>query len=389
MIERRYFEIVTQKLANFSAVGILGPRQIGKTTLALAIAQHRSSIYLDLENYQDLAKLSDPLSYLLSHADKLIILDEIQRKPDLFMTLRSIIDKNRREGKKFGQFLILGSASLDLLRQSSESLAGRIDYVEINPLTVLETYGNSNNFNKLWLRGGFPDSFISASDNASLSWRLAFIKTYLERDIPQFGPRIPSTTLYRMWTMLAHLHGSTLNASKISASLDISGQTVKRYIDLLADLFLVNKLLPFSSNLGKRMVKSPKIYVRDSGILHALLNISNFEALLSHPNLGASWEGFVIDNLTSFLPTGSEYFYYRTARGAEIDLIIKLPSNKLYAIEIKKSIAPKIGRGFYEACEDINPTHMYVIYDGQEKYQLKKGVFAISLNDLMSELLEA
>jgi uncharacterized protein len=386
MIKRKYLSIVENKLAEFSAVGLLGPRQIGKTTLALTLAKNRPSVYLDLENYQDLAKLDDPIPYLSSHRDKLIILDEVQRKPDLFMVLRGLIDEGRRTGHRYGQFLILGSASLDLLRQSSESLAGRILYVEMSPLSVLEITENQTEITKLWLRGGFPDSYLASSDRASIEWRLAFIKTYLERDVPQFGLRIPATTLHRMWMMLAHLQGSPLNSSKIASSLDISGQTVSRYIDLLSDLFLINRLKPYSNNARKRLVKSPKIYVRDSGILHALLNLETYDSLLGHPIVGASWEGFVIDNLISFLPVGSEYYYYRTARGAEIDLIIKLPTKRLLAIEIKKSSSPRLERGFHEACNDIKPTDRYVVYSGTEKYQIKEGIYAIGLAELMNEI---
>ena len=387
MINRNYLAIVKEKLSNFSAVGLLGSRQIGKTTLAQTIADERSSLYIDLENHQDLAKLENPVSYLESHADKLIILDEIQRKPDLFQALRGLIDKNRRTGNRYGQFLILGSASLDLLHQSSESLAGRIVYVEMNPISAIEIPHTRTEYHNLWLRGGFPDSLLANSENASMEWRLAFIKTYLERDIPQFGPRIPAETLRRLWTMIAHLQGTPLNSAKLAGNLGVSGQTIARYIDLLTDLFLVRRLTPWHGIAGKRLVRSPKVYVRDSGILHALLNISNRENLLSHPVVGASWEGFAIDNLLSFLPIGAETYFYRTARGAEIDLIIKLPDNRIIAIEIKHSSSPKLERGFHEACLDINPTHKYVVYDGTEKYPMHKDTFAISLPELIQEIL--
>lgn len=387
MIDRVYLDIVESKLNSFSAVGLLGPRQIGKTTLAQSISERRRSVYLDLENPHDLAKLEDAVSYLGLHSDKLIILDEIQRKPDLFLALRGLIDKGRREGHKFGQFLILGSASLDLLRQSSESLAGRIVYVEMSPLSVVEISDDMSNLNKLWLRGGFPDSFLAASDMSSMEWRQSFIKTYLERDVPQFGPRIPSETLRRLWTMLAHSQGTPLNSSKIAGSLGIGGQTVTRYIDLLTDLFLVNKLSPWHENVGKRLVKSPKVYVRDCGILHALLNIPSLESLLGHPVAGASWEGFVIDNIASFLPIGSESFYFRTARGAEIDLVLRLSDGRVIAIEIKRSLAPKVERGFHEAVKDINPTHCFVVYPGSEKFRLTGDIWAVSLADMVREVM--
>jgi len=386
MIDRLYQDIVTSKLGTFSAVGLLGPRQIGKTTLAHSISKRTPSIYLDLENPQDIAKLEDPVAYLGLHSDKLIILDEIQRKPDLFMALRGLIDKRRRDGNKFGQFLILGSASLDLLRQSSESLAGRITYVEMSPVSVVEIPDDVSQKNRLWLRGGFPDSLMAATDKSSMEWRQSFIKTYLERDVPQFGPRIPSETLRRLWTMLAHSQATPLNSSRLAASLGISGQTVARYIDLLTDLSLVNKLNPWHENVGKRLVKSPKVYVRDSGILHGLLNINSFDNLLGHPIAGASWEGFVIDNLSSFLPTGSEGYYYRTARGAEIDLVLRLVDGRVLAIEIKRSLAPKVERGFHEAVKDINPSHRFVVYPGNEKFPLSNDTWAISLVDLMKEV---
>lgn len=386
MIERKYLHIVEEKLKQFAAVGLLGARQIGKTTLAEEIATRQPSVYLDLENYQDLAKLEDPIPYFESQEGKLIILDEIQQKPEIFKTLRGLIDKGRRKGQKYGQFLVLGSSSIDLLRQSSESLAGRIAYIHMSPLSALEISTKRSDQQNLWLCGGFPDSFLAPSIEASMGWRKEFIKTYLERDIPQFGPRIPAETLRRLWTMLAHCQGVPLNAAKIAANLSLSGQTISRYIDLLVDLFLVRRLTPWHSNVGKRLIRSPKTYVRDSGVLHALLNIQALDDLLSHPIVGASWEGYVIDNLLSFLPVGSEPYYYRTARGAEVDLVLKLPDKRILAIEIKRSSAPKIKPGFFEACKDINPTHRYVVYDGEERFSLGRDVYAISLLHLMKEI---
>lgn len=386
MIRRFALPIVEEKLKHFSAVGLLGARQIGKTTLAQDIAATRPSVYLDLENYQDLAKLDDPISYFEFNQNKLIILDEIQKKPEIFMTLRGVIDKNRRSGHKTGQFLILGSASLDLLKQSSESLAGRITYVEMTPLTVIEAATDRESLHKLWLYGGFPDSFLAPTDEVSMEWRQAFIKTYLERDISQFAPRIPAETLRRLWTMLAHYQSSPLNASTLGANLGLSGQTIARYIDLLADLFLIRRLMPWHSNVSKRLVKSPKVYVRDSGILHALLNIPTMDALLSHPILGASWEGFVIDNILSFLPINAQAYFYRTARGAEIDLLLDLNDGRLIAIEIKRSHSPHARHGFYEATKDVGATHSYIVYDGEEAFPLKNGVIATSLSDLIKEL---
>jgi len=386
MINRKYLQIIEEKLQHFPVVGLLGARQIGKTTLAQILAASRPALYLDLENYQDLAKLTDPISYFELHADKLIILDEVQRKPELFTTLRSLVDKGRHTGRKHGQFLVLGSASCELLHQSAESLAGRIIYVEMNPISAVEIDNTKKHYalHNLWLRGGFPESLLAKSENLSMEWRQAFIKTYLERDIPQLAPRLPATTLRRLWTMLAHLQGTQLNTSRIAGSLGVSGQTVTRYIDLLADLFLVRRLMPWHNNTGKRLIRSPKIYVRDSGILHALLNVNSIESLLSHPVAGTSWEGFVIDNLLSFLPVGAECYFYGTARGAEIDLIIKQPTGALLAIEIKRALIPKVGKGFHEVCQDLNPTQRYVVYDGNERFPLGNGIETIDLPGLMA-----
>ncbi len=386
MIKRKCLQLVENKIKHFPAVALLGPRQVGKTTLARQIAKTRPSLYLDLENYQDLAKLEDPISYLKLHTDKLIILDEVQRVPNIFTVLRVLIDEGRQRGRPNGQFLLLGSASLDLLKQSAESLAGRISYVEMGPIAANEFVHDADELNTLWLRGGFPDSLLADSNQLSMEWRLAFIKTYLERDIPLFGPRIPAETLRRLWMMLAHSQGTLLNASKLAASLSVSGQTISRYTDLLSDLFLIRRLMPWHNNTGKRLVRSPKIYIRDSGLLHALLRINTLEDLLGHPVVGSSWEGFVIDNLLSFLPEGSESYFYRTARGAEIDLIIKHPDGRTLAIEIKRTSSPKLQRGFYESCNELNITHRYVVYEGIEKIPLGENILAIGLTDLMNEI---
>lgn len=386
-VPRKYQKIIEENLQNFPVVGLLGARQIGKTTLAQMIGANRPSLYLDLENYRDVAKLEDPLAYFELHADKLVILDEVQHKPELFAVLRGLVDKRRGAGHKYGQFLVLGSASQDLLRQSSESLAGRIVYIEMGPITVSEINNDRKSLQNLWLRGGFPDSLLAKSETISMAWRQAFIKTYLTRDIPEhISPRFPEETLHRLWTMLAHLHGTQLNLSKVAANLGISGQAVARYIDLLVDLFLVRRVKPWHNNAGKRLVRSPKIYVRDSGILHALLNINNLDDLFGHPIIGASWEGFIMDNLLSFLPVGSEYYFYGTARGAEVDLVIKHPRGHLLAIEIKRALTPKMNRGFYEVCKDINPSKRYVVYDGDEKFPLGDDIYAISLLELMQEI---
>ncbi|MBI2295915.1 MAG: ATP-binding protein [Betaproteobacteria bacterium] len=374
----------TGMLRRHAAVGLLGPRQAGKTTLALEIAAGRSNVYLDLESESDRAKLADAGHYLGRHEDRLVILDEIQRAPGLFQTLRGLIDAGRRRGRRTGRFLILGSASLDLLQQSAESLAGRIAYVELAPFDALEVRGGRRE--RLWLRGGFPDSFLARTDAASLEWRQAFIRTYLERDVPQLGPRIPAETLRRFWTMLAHAQGGTLNAARLASGLGISGQSVVRYLDLLADLLLVRRLAPWTANVGKRLVRSPKVYVRDSGIAHALLGIGDLDTLLGHPVAGPSWEGFAIENLVAAAPPGTQAGFYRTAGGAEADLVLALAPARLWAIEIKRSLAPKPERGFREACADLGARKRLIVYPGEERFSVGPGMEAIGLTELMHEL---
>lgn len=385
MIERFIIDSLVRALQRRPAVTLLGPRQVGKTTLALEIAGEQESIYLDLERPSDMARLSDPDFYFAEHSDKLIILDEVQRMPDLFQTLRSRIDINRREGRKAGQFLLLGSASNELLNQSSESLAGRIAYMELSPFNLLEV--GKDKLNDLWVHGGFPDAFIPASlDSAdSLDWRLDFIRTYLERDIPALGMRIPAETLRRFWTMLAHNQGQLFNASQIGSALGVKGQTASRYLDLLVDLLLVRRLQPWHANVGKRLVKSPKVYIRDSGLTHALLGLENLDALLGHPVAGASWEGFVIENLLAVAPQGAQAHFYRTSAGAEIDLVLEF-GNELWAIEIRRTTAPTLSKGFYNACEDIEPTAKWVVYAGEDTYPLKEDITVISLPELMTKL---
>lgn len=380
---------IAQLLEEFPAVAVLGPRQVGKTTLAeiIAAAISPDPIYLDLESPTDQAKLREPEAYFELHKGQLIILDEIQRVPELFAILRGIIDRRRRQGYKTGQFLILGSASLELLKQASESLAGRIAYKELPGLMATEIIDQkAGDQNQLWLRGGFPDSFLARTDQASLRWRLNFISTYLERDVPQFGPRIPASTLRLLWTMLAHNQGGQLNIAQLGANLGISIPTTKRYIELLEDLLLIRHLRPWYGNIGKRLVKAPKVYIRDSGITHALLNLTDMDDLLGHPVVGASWEGFVVENLLACLPVGVTPWFYRTSAGAEIDLVIECNPQQKYAIEIKRSMAPVLSKGFYLGCEDIGATKRFLVYPGKERYPMAKDVTAISLVDMMQEL---
>lgn len=385
---------IEQSLRHFPAVALMGPRQVGKTTLALSLAESRNqqAVYLDLELPSDRAKLSDPELYLAQHEDKLVILDEIHRVPGIFQTLRSLIDRRRRGHKRNGHFLLLGSASIDLLQQSSESLAGRIVYEELPPLSAAEvTAGLSQKdsasaFNRLWVRGGFPDSFTAADDAASFAWRTAFIQTYLERDVPELGPRIPAETLKRFWQMLAHNQGQMLNGAQIAASLGVSGTTVGRYLDIMVDLLLVRRLQPWTSNVRKRLVKSPKVYVRDTGLLHALLGIRDGEELLGHPVSGFSWEGLLIENILDTLPSSARASFYRTAVGAEIDLVVEFNAKERWAIEVKRSLSdPSPSKGFYIGCDDIKATRRIVLYPGEETFKLNAKVEVMSLRSLMVE----
>lgn len=371
-------------LTRHPVVGLLGPRQVGKTTLALTVGETRPSIYLDLESPSDLAKLAEPELFLRRHEGKLVILDEIQRVPGLFQVLRGLTDQGRRSGKSNGRFLVLGSAGIDMLRQSSESLAGRIAYTELPPLLLEET--GAKTADTLWLRGGFPSSFTAPDDTASLEWRRNFIRTYLERDIPQLGPRIPAETLRRLWIMLAHDQGGMTNSSRLAAALGVSGQTVGRYIDLLCDLLLVRRLTPWASNAGKRMVKNPKVYVRDSGLVHALLGIATLDDLLAHPVAGMSWEGWVIENLIAAAPAGTEFFCYRTSAGAEIDLVLELRPGKRWVFECKRSLTPTPARGFHEGCKDLKPERKLVIYPGAENFPLGQDVECVPLMEAVRAL---
>ncbi len=388
MVKRWLTNKLKETIRRFPAVALLGPRQVGKTTLALALGKARKSIYLDLEAPDDLVKLQDPLSFLRRHSDKLVILDEIQRAPDLFMTLRGLIDKNRRGNKQGEQFLLLGSASMDLLRQSSESLAGRISYMELGGFNILEApHTKQSDLHKLWLRGGFPNSYLASSDTDSMEWLEMLLRTYLERDVPQMGFRVPASRLRRLWTMLAHLQGETLNFLKLGGNLEVDGKTIRHYLDILVDLLLVRRLHPWYGNVKKRLVKSPRFYVRDSGILHRLLGISDYDDLLSNPVLGKSWEGFVIDNILSVLPNHIEPYYYRTAAGAEIDLVLKLSGRELWAIEIKHGLVPQIRPGFHQGAKDINATRKFVIYGGDDEFPIKTDTTVISLPGLMGRLV--
>jgi hypothetical protein len=370
-------------LRDFPAVAILGPRQCGKTTLALEIAKEAEpSIYLDLERPSDARKLTDPELYFRQHKDRLVCLDEIQRHPDLFPLLRGVIDEHRRNGR----FLVLGSASRDLIRQSSETLAGRIAYLELTPFLLPEVAGRPPAGRSvemsLWLRGGFPDSYLARNAAASLEWRENFIRTFLERDIPQLGFTIPAETLRRLWRMLAHSHGQQLNSSRLGEAIGVSHTTVRSYLDLLSQTFMIRLLPPQHANLKKRLVKSPKVYIRDSGILHALLEIEDQEGLLGHPVYGVSREGFVIENIISQLDRWTPSFFKTTA-GAEIDLVLTRGQRRI-AVECKASSAPEVKRGFWNALKDLGIKEAWVIAPVTESYPIEKNVFVAGLGEFLS-----
>ena len=382
MIPRLLRARVEERLRSFPAVALLGPRQVGKTTLARAIAG--DGLYLDLENPHDRERLSDARGYLGARRGRTVVLDEIHRAPGLFQVLRGVIDERVRGGEPAGQFLLLGSASIDLLRQSGESLAGRIAYEELGPLDVREL--DEGDVERLWIRGGFPRAFLAPTDADSAVWRENFARTYLERDIPALGPRAPAETLRRFWTMLAHAQGGLWNAAALARSLAVDGKTVARYVDLLSDLLLVRRLAPFHGNVRKRLVKAPRVYIRDSGLVHALLRLDDAEAVLGHPVAGASWEGFAIETLVRAAPARARPAFYRAASGAEIDLLLDLPGGRLWAVEIKRGLAPAVGRGFRAALDDLGPERAFLVHGGAERYPKGGGVEAIGLRALADEL---
>ena len=385
MIPRIAFPAVATALDRQAAVGLIGPRQVGKTTLALEIAATRKALYLDLQSSTDRAKLSDPNLFLRQFEDRLVVLDEIHRTPQLFGDLRGLIDRGRRRGRRTGRFLILGSASIDLLRQSSESLAGRIEFVRLNPVNLVEIEHEPPPLLSLWVRGGVPDSLLAVTDVDSTAFRRNFIQTYLHRDIADLaGVRLPAETIERLWRMLAHSQGSLLNSSKLAGSLGVSSSTVSRYVDLLVDLLLVRRLKPFRANVGKRLIKTPKVYVRDSGLVHTLLEIRDYNALAGHPVAGSSWEGFVIENLLGVAPPETQAGFYRTRAGAEVDLVLRLPGEKApWAIEIKLGLAPTPSRGLHHARKDLMPSRTWLVGSGNDRYPVGDGIEVIGLRELV------
>ncbi len=389
MINRHVHPAIEQLLSEQAAVALLGSRQVGKTTLARQIAKTRAAVYFDLEEPETTPLFENPRSMLSRYADKLVILDEIQRVPGLFESIRGLIDTYRQEGRGVGKFLLLGSASIDLLRQTSESLAGRVSYRELGPLNLLETIaaGIPKSEDRLWLRGGFPNAFLAKSDRSSMTWRRDFVRTYLERDIPSFDSRAPGETLRRFWTMLAHNQGGLLNAAGLAASLAVDTRTVNRYLDLLVDLLLIRRLQPWHGNIKKRLVRSPKIYLRDSGIVHCLLNLVSLDAVLGHPVAGMSWEGFVVENILTAAPEWVQPFFYRTARGAEIDLVLEFAPDQRWAIEIKRAATrPRPSAGFHIGSEDIKAKRRLVIYPGEHSFVQGDNVETMPLQVLMEQL---
>lgn len=380
-IPRFLYPQLLEGLQTFPVVGLIGPRQVGKTSMARELAAQlgTGAVMLDLERPSDLAKLAEPELFLEPLADRLVILDEVQLRPDLFGVLRALVDAQRRPGR----FLILGSAAPALIQQSSETLAGRIEYLELAPLTLAEVSQQSPEPGRetdLWCRGGFPDSYLARSDAQSMRWREAFVRSYLERDIPQLGIRVSAATLRRFWLMLAHYHGQLWNASTLAGSLGVSAPSVRHYLDILESTFMVRVLQPYSANLGKRLVKSPKVYLRDSGLLHTLLNLPSHDALLGHPVLGASWEGWVIEQILAQAPAGSRPSFFRTASGNEIDLLLELPGGQLCAIEIKHSASPKLGKGFVELLDALQLKSGFVIAPVSEAFPLSQRAMALPLS---------
>ncbi len=391
MIKRLLEDKLMKALDTMPVVALLGPRQVGKTTLSLLMADkmRKPTTYLDLESDSDFIKLSDAEAFLNRFDNQLVIIDEVQRKPDLFRILRGIVDRRKRTGERTGQFLLLGSASRDLLQQTSQTLAGRIRYLELTPFAVSEILDEEDkefDVEKLWLRGGFPDSYLAPTSEESWNWRMDFISTYMERDLPLMGVGILPAQLKRFWQMLAHYNGNQVNLSEMGRSLELSHTTIKNHLDVLTDFYMVRKLQPWSGNVKKRLVKSPKIFIRDSGILHALMNVHDMNSLLAHPKMGSSWEGFVIENILNLIDSRWTYSYYRTSTQVEIDLVLHTPDSEIWAIEIKRKSAPKLGRSFFEACKDMKATHKWLIYAGNERYPLQNDVEVIGLIAFLDEV---
>ncbi len=387
MINRKIASEIIESMQYFPAIGIIGPRQVGKTTLAKEIQKHLSkpSIYLDLELDEDLIRLQNAQAYLQTHQDKCIIIDEIQLMPRLFPLLRALIDQERVPAR----FLILGSAFPTIIRQSSETLAGRIAYHELAPLSLTEVSPFGISMKEHWFRGGFPNALLSPSDDMTKKWLRNFTNTFMEKDLKAMGYEISLPTMSKLYRMVAHVHGQIQNASTLSQALGVSNPTVTKYLDLMEGGFLISRLEPYFVNVGKRLVKSPKIYFRDSGLLHHLSTIPNFEALQGNQLIGASWEGYVIEQIRRALDDAWQFYYYRTVAGAETDLVLISPDGIMTCIEIKYSTAPTISKGFYQSMDDLKPTRQFVIVPSGSTYFFNEHLKVCSLQDFLEYELSA
>jgi len=383
MIKRKITDYILNSMEIFPVVSILGSRQVGKTTLAKDIKKilenkNKDTIYLDLELPSDLNIINNAELFFENNKEKTIIIDEIQVKPELYPIIRAHIDKKRRNGA----FILLGSSSSTLKKNTSESLAGRIIQHILNPFDFLETGDDKEKINRLWLRGGYPESFLAKNDSNSFLWRSAFLKTFFERDIPQFGINIPSQKLKQFWQMISHYHGQVWNASQIARSLGLSAPTIRNYMEIFEETFLVRRLSPYYVNLKKRITKSPKYFIIDSGMFHLTHNIEDLNSLLGFPMAGASWEGFVIEQIIRNLDNKTEYYYYRTQTGNEVDLVLK-ENDSITAIEVKLSMTPKLSKGLKISMDDLNAEKGFIIYPGEKRYSLSDKVEAISLKEFI------
>ena len=386
-IDRIAYKQLVQALSSQASVALIGPRQSGKTTLAHKFVENTDAVYVDLQRSSDRQMLVDPDQFFERNSERLVILDEIHTMPDIFSEMRGAIDRARMRDRRTGMFLLLGSASLDLLKRGSESLAGRISYVDLLPISIIEAAHANVSNTTLWLRGGFPDSLTAESDSSSFDWRNAFIRSYIERDIRIFSERMSSNLLEQLLHMIAYSQGSLLNITSLARALGVSTTTVRNYIEFLENLLIVRRLTPYHANVKKQLVKSPKIYIRDSGLVHALLGLSSEIDLLRHPVVGFSWEGFVIENLLASSPPGTRASFYRTAKGAEIDLLLHFRDGSLsWAVEIKRNIAAPVRKGFHVARDDINPTRSFVVHSGEGRFHQPNEIEAVSLLDLCNEL---
>ncbi len=383
MIKRKIEEKLLKALGFFPVVGIIGPRQVGKTTLAKELQKSvsKESIYIDMENPRDIVKLEDPNLFFEKNKDKCIFLDEIQLMPELFSLLRSMVDLRRIPGR----FVLLGSASPVLIRKSSETLAGRIAYMELTGFNLTELFGEATE--KLWFRGGFPDAYLAPDNVLWKQWIENFIHTYIERDLPMLGLLVSARVLRSFWTMIAHSNGTVLNYSNLSRSLELSTATIKKYLDFLENAFLIRQLAPYFPNVKKRLVKSPKIYIRDTGILHSLLNIENEDELTGHPIKGSSWEGFVVEQVLQLSGNDYQPFFYRSHQGAECDLVLLKSGKPVFAIEIKYSSAPKLTKGNNEAFKDIGARYNFVVTPDTDDYQISNNIRVCSLRIFLEKYI--